>query len=139
DSGESARPGPPSPVAEDLAPMVRRQLDFIENPTLVWRGDIWPGQNASLEIRPEPAPVRGAASEPEAWTTLLRLKLAHLGDIEARINLRDQGLNQQTAGISLIGKDSSTAQIMAAARADLESALVAQGVRMDNFSVTTHE
>lgn len=121
---------PASPVAEELAPMVRRQLELIENPTLVWRGDVWPGQAASLEIRPEQGGQGEAGSEAPAWTTRLRMELPQLGGIDALLTLRGNSV-----AISFGAADAIAAQRLNGARADLDAALHAKGVAMERFSV----
>lgn len=121
-----------SPVAEDLAPLVRRQLEFIENPTIYWRGDLWPGQSASLEISAEQHDSQDPAGEPIAWTTHLRLQLPYLGGIGALITLHDN-----SAALRFEVKNAPTAKMIDEGRSDLSEALAAQGIRMEKFSVNT--
>lgn len=123
---------PRSPVAEDLAPLVRRQLEFIENPTIYWRGDLWPGQSASLEISAEQRDPKDSAGEKTPWTTQLRLQLPYMGGINALITLHDN-----SAALRFEVKNAPTARMMDEGRSDLSEALAAQGIRMEKFSVNT--
>ena len=122
-----------SPVADSLEPVVRRQLDLIENPAFYWRGDVWPGQSASLELRPEQNSAGDRPADQPPWTARLRLVLPQLGGIDATVSLQDKNVT-----LTLNTKDAGAARTIQDARADLLDALAAQGVRMANFSVISN-
>jgi len=124
---------PGSPVAESLEPLVRRQLDLIENPVLVWRGDVWPGQSASLEMRPEQNNAGDRPADQPPWTARLRLSLPQLGGIDATVCLQHKDVT-----LTLNTKDAGAARTIQQKRSDLMDALAAQGVRIANFSVSSN-
>jgi flagellar hook-length control protein FliK len=129
-SGDKPASLPGSAVAENLEPLVRRQLDLIENPTLLWRGDVWPGQSASLEMRPDQNNAGEPPTEIAPWTARLRLALPQLGGIDATVMLKDNSVT-----LTFNAKDGGAATTLQNARADLQDSLLAQGVHMAGFSV----
>lgn len=86
---------PPAPalVAAELQPIVREQLDMLEQRGLSVTIEAWPGQAAQLEIRQpidfdwEPQSTPEAGENAAAWSTRLVLELPHLGRLEAQIGL----------------------------------------------------
>jgi hypothetical protein len=120
------------PVAENLAPLVRRQLDLLDNQMLLWRGEVWPGQSAALEIHPDRRTPQAPAAPPDtgAWTTRLRMQLPILGTIEALISV-----DGKHAGIRLSSDQPATVSTLAEARADLVAALSQNGIGVGQFSV----
>ena len=82
-----AQPTPPTlaPLPDTAPALVRQQLDVLETGQILWRGDLWPGQPASIEIT-EDEDTREPGMAP-VWRTRLALALPGLGDIEARLAL----------------------------------------------------
>jgi hypothetical protein len=75
----------PTTLPEAAPALVRQQLDVLETGQVLWRGDIWPGQPAQIEI----AEDRGSPA-PDAlpvWRTRLVLALPALGGVEANLAL----------------------------------------------------
>ncbi len=75
----------PATVPDAAPPLVRQQLDVLETGQVLWRGDVWPGQPAQIEI----AEDRGSTA-PDAlpvWRTRLVLALPALGGVEANLAL----------------------------------------------------
>jgi hypothetical protein len=83
----STPPTSPSlaPLPDSAPALVRQQLDVLETGQILWRGDLWPGQHAAIEIT-EDQEAREPGMAP-VWRTRLALSLPGLGGIEARIAL----------------------------------------------------
>lgn len=87
DAQSGTQPGATShgAVPEPLLSIVREQLDALDLRRVHWQGEVWPRQQAELEIAEERASPERAAQEARAWITTLRIELPQLGAIEARI------------------------------------------------------
>lgn len=68
-------------------PIVREQLDLIENRCLSVALEAWPGQRVDLEIVDEREGRSGRGDPEGAWSTRLGLELPNLGRVEARLAL----------------------------------------------------
>lgn len=113
-------PGPPPATIPDGAPaLVRQQLDVLETGQVLWRGDVWPGQPAEIEIAEE-----RAGTAPDAlpvWRTRLVLTLPALGGVEASLALAG---NRLQVGFTVAERDS--APLLAAELPALVDALSAR-------------
>ncbi len=74
-----------APLPDGAPALVRQQLDVLETGQILWRGDLWPGQHAAIEIT-EDQEAREPGMAP-VWRTRLALSLPGLGGIEARLAL----------------------------------------------------
>jgi len=113
-----------APIPERILPLVHQQLDAIASHTMVWQGQVWPGQTMEWEIEdPGPDP-RSAEDEPEPyWNTTLRLSLPSLGGVEARLHLTPAGV-----AVRMIADREATREALDAARDRLADALEAAAV-----------
>jgi hypothetical protein len=116
-------PAPPTGTSvPDVAPaLVRAQLDLLETGQILWRGDLWHGQPATIEVREEDA-GRDSATPP-AWHTRLAVTLPGLGAVEARMALAGTRLQ-----VSLVAADEARAMPLTAALPELAAALAARGL-----------
>jgi len=141
-SGEAARAAAPSSgdaarsaaaaLPEEALPMLRQQIDALENNRLTWQGPVWPNQNASLTIAEE-EPRPGEESAPLPWRTSLALTLPRLGDIRAE--LAAQG---PTLSISIACGESDSARVLDSELQALEAGLRAAGLEPLTLKVTSH-
>jgi len=142
DLGPTGRAGEGPPViAERLAPLVAQQLAAVENQTITWSGQIWPGQQARLEIQPDPPHSRrgsgegddatGADGQPLVWITRLTLDLPQLGHVEALVALRGQHV-----ALSLTADSPRGAARLSAFQPGFENALQARGLQSCGFFVS---
>ncbi len=92
----AARGVPAAELPAELQPLVHQQLNAAATAHLVWRGEIWPGQNLHWEIeeqreeqREEGRDAQGEAGEETAaaWTTRLKLSLPRLGALQVTLGL----------------------------------------------------
>ena len=78
------------------APLVAQQLQVLENPSLIWRGELWPGQRLEwrLEENIEDDPEHRAATatdEAPGWSSTLLLDLPNLGRVRLGLALDAAG------------------------------------------------
>ena len=104
--------------------LVQQQLQTLDDQTLRWRGDIFPGQTLEWDIRRE----RGTAKAPKAapaeeqWQSVLRLDMPNLGPVQAVLTLRGQTLQ-----LRLQASDATVATALSAATPTLSAALAQAG------------
>jgi hypothetical protein len=106
----------------DAAPaLVRQQLDVLETGQILWRGDLWPGQRAAIEIVEDDA--SRDPRQPPAWRTRLALTLPGLGAVEARLALAGTRVH-----LHLVAADRTRATVLRDALPELAAALAARGL-----------
>jgi hypothetical protein len=106
----------------DAAPaLVRQQLDVLETGQILWRGDLWPGQRAAIEIVEDDA--SRDPRQPPAWRTRLALTLPGLGAVEARLALAGTRVH-----LHLVAADTTRATVLRDALPELAAALAARGL-----------
>lgn len=88
DSGEAAAQKPLNPMHALLS----QQLQVLESPQFVWRGEVWPGQTLEWQLRQEmdSAPEQSADAADAGWESRLRLTLPQLGTVTVHIRLDAQ-------------------------------------------------
>lgn len=130
-SGSSATQAPGTPVAgihQDLAVLVRQQLEVLANQSLTWQGEAWPGTPMEWEVERDPygGDPESAAS---TWATRLKLDLPRLGLVDARLNLAgDQIVLQLVAPLAAAEINDSSDL--------LRSRLLAAGLTLSNLAVS---
>jgi hypothetical protein len=82
----------PAALPEALATIVREQLDTLDFRRVQWQGEVWPQQDAQLEIAEDQARREYESETAQAWRTTLRIDLPHLGQVEVRIALDPAGI-----------------------------------------------
>lgn len=124
-----------SPIAPDLAPIVRQQLDALATQQFAWQGQAWPGQPMQWHIEDFGERARSVETDAaQRWQTRLNLSLPHLGDFEARIQLTAGG----QFGIQMTA---TQAEALKPHLAALESRFQAAGLNLTQLTVraTDHE
>ncbi|MBK7080961.1 MAG: flagellar hook-length control protein FliK [Betaproteobacteria bacterium] len=115
----------------DAAPaLVRQQLDVLETGQILWRGDLWQGQPATIEIAEDDAGTD--PGQAAVWRSRLALTLPGLGPFEARLTLSGQRLH-----LHLVAADANGATALRDALPELAAALAARAldvapVRLDH-------
>ena len=130
-SGDAAR-ATASALPEEALPMLRQQIDTLENNRLTWQGPVWPNQNASLTIAEE-APQPGEEQEPPPWRTSLALTLPRLGDIRAELAARGP-----TLSIAIACGEGESARVLDSELQGLDAGLRAAGLEPLTLKVTSH-
>jgi hypothetical protein len=131
----NAAPEPEQPVIHPQAlPLVRDQLQTLENGQLLWTGQAWPGQPLEWRVHPADDDSARAVDEPVPWSTRLRLTLPRLGAITA-----DLQLTGNTLRLELGAADPSAGTELEAARTALASALSEAGLKLMRFATVLHD
>lgn len=84
----------PAILPPESQPIVKQQLDILDQRAIVWHGLAWPGQPLNMLIKQETRTENEengskAANDPDStsWRTELQLSLPSLGDLHASIQL----------------------------------------------------
>ncbi|WP_347558278.1 flagellar hook-length control protein FliK [Robbsia sp. KACC 23696] len=77
-------------VHPDALPTVRQQMELLQNPTLRWTGEAWPGTQMAWEI--ERREEQNGPSAPDgpaepSWRMHITLDLPQLGQVDAELQL----------------------------------------------------
>lgn len=126
---ESAVKSTGSAVHADALPLVRQQLEVLEQPVLAWRGEFWPGQAGEIELGED----RAAPGEPGAeriFATRLALELPRLGPVEAVLRISGKSLQ-----VRVMGQRDDAASEMGLSLAELRQALSSLGLRVEELQV----
>jgi hypothetical protein len=124
---------PELPVHRDALTMIKQQLDTLESRHVAWHGMIWHGQPLDWEVTEEPS-ASPQSAEAAPWRTRLRLKLPHLGAIDATLLVAARGVT-----ITLQADDTKTLAALTDQRADLQKSLREAGVTPLGITVRRHE
>lgn len=78
--------------ANPMHTLLTQQLQVLESPQFIWRGELWQGQMLEWQVRQEPDtphdPAAPAANEASmAWESRLKLTLPQLGTVNVHIKL----------------------------------------------------
>lgn len=88
--------GPAASDSRQLNPMhtlLSQQLQVLESPHFVWRGDLWPGRTLEWQVRQdtsaeyEESNAHASRTEDAAWESHLKLTLPDLGTLHVHIKL----------------------------------------------------
>lgn len=93
---------PAAPAADGAKPLnplhvlLSQQLQVLETPQFIWRGELWPGQPLAWLLRHDVDPERqgapaGGETAAAGWTSQLKLSLPELGEVTAHIRLDPAG------------------------------------------------
>lgn len=132
--GESAD----APPANPLLTLLSQQLQVLETPQFVWKGELWPGQSLEWRLRQEtdgerpgdpPAPADDAGAA--GWESHLRLTLPRLGGVDVRIRLDAR----QAFSIEIAPDAANTGALLHHQQARLSERLAAAGCVLDSLRV----
>ncbi|WP_199102446.1 flagellar hook-length control protein FliK [Aquitalea sp. ASV11] len=123
----------PRTVAPELANLVQRQLDIVENQQLQLNGYAWPGQPMQLQIQQEHTNERTGslgADEVGVWSTSLSLKLPALGGVAARVRLVGQNVQ-----VSFVAEEDEASGLIQQHAEQLQTGMAAAGLTLANLVV----
>lgn len=132
-SASSAGTLSPRAAAPELANLVQRQLDVVENQQLQLNGYAWPGQPLQLQIKQEHAQERTGslgADEPGVWSTSLTLDLPALGGLAARVRLVGQSVQ-----VSFVAEEEAASGLIQQHASQLQNGMAAAGLTLANLVV----
>ncbi|MBW8370574.1 MAG: flagellar hook-length control protein FliK [Thiobacillus sp.] len=133
DAAETAGPKPLNPMHALLS----QQLQVLESPQFVWRGEVWPGQPLEWLLRQENGPVQDhstAATSDEAsagWESRLKLTLPHLGTVTVHIKLDAQ----QAFSIRMVPEQPGLEPLLQQNQGRLIAQLTAAGCTLKTLTV----
>jgi flagellar hook-length control protein FliK len=134
DATTLSTPAPHADITtQALPPLVREQLHALEARSLIWQGELWPGQPASIEIA-EDDRRHASQQEPDtaapAWRARLRLALPQLGGIDMSLALDADRLRV------LIGSEQAgTASALRTALPDLTNVMQRRQLVVDSIEI----
>ena len=125
--------------AKSLNPMhvlLSQQLQVLETPQFIWRGELWPGQPLEWLLRRDVDPERQDAAPHDAaegtgWTSQLRLNLPSLGTVTAHIRLDPAG----AFSIRLIPDNPDTEPLLRRHQGEFAEHLAAAGCTLQSLTV----
>lgn len=128
--GSIARAAPPATLPEAASAMLTRQLDLLDTRAVLWNGDVWPGQGATIAFEEGPR-HDDAANDAEvldpvaSWRTRITIDLPSLGRVHATLHLHGGALDLalQASGNESLTRLETSKQALAAALADSQVAV----------------
>ncbi|MBW8327802.1 MAG: flagellar hook-length control protein FliK [Thiobacillus sp.] len=133
DTADTAGPKPLNPMHTLLS----QQLQVLESPQFVWRGEVWPGQTLEWQLHQETHPAQDratAATADEAgagWESHLKLTLPHLGTVTVHIKLDAQ----QAFSIRMTPEQPATQPLLLQNQVRLAEQLKAAGCTLNSLKV----
>jgi hypothetical protein len=124
-----------SVVAPGMHNLIAQQLQLLENHSLIWRGEAWPGQVMEWEVAREyvedPSHDGGTTSPSTLWATEIRLDLPQLGMVTLNIRLDAQ----HNFDVRLAADDGAASSMMELARPEIMQKLLAAGCNIQSLWV----
>ena len=125
---------PASALPEASSTLLTKQLDVIDTRAVVWIGEVWPGQRATVTFEEERG--REAANDaddvrsPGPWRTRITLDLPSLGRVQATLDLHAGAVDLALAATS----EDSQVRLMSA-KSELAGSLADAQVAVGRFDV----
>ena len=124
-----------SALPEAAATMLTKQLDAHDTRSLVWTGDVWPGQRATLafeerELRDAPNDADETPTPTSPWRMRITLDLPSLGRVHATLDMHAASLD-----LALAATKPETQARLATARGELAASLADARLVLGRFDV----
>jgi flagellar hook-length control protein FliK len=122
-------------LPEAASTMLTKQLDVLDTRSLVWNGDVWPRQRATIAFEEE-RDAGDAANDaedvrpPSSWRMRITLDLPSLGRVQATLAFRSDALD-----LALAATNEDTHARLTAARPELSNALEDAQLALGRFEV----
>jgi hypothetical protein len=133
DTADTASPKPLNPMHTLLS----QQLQVLESPQFVWRGEVWPGQSLEWLLRQETEQAQDHSSAVDAdeagagWESHLKLTLPQLGTVNVHIKLDAQ----QAFSIRMTPEQPATQPLLQQNQSRLIEQLTAAGCTLSTLTV----
>lgn len=123
-------------VASPLHVLLSQQLQVLESPQFLWRGELWPGQPLEWLMRQEVDPehagnATGDAAAASGWTSQLRLTLPRLGTVTAHIRLDPDG----AFSIRVVADETATEPLLRQHQGEFAAQMAEAGCALQSFTV----
>lgn len=130
-TGDAVLPKPVASMDLDAGHLIAQQLDTLEQRSVTWQGELFPGQRMQWEVREESGGAGSAVPPAErSWQSVLRFELPSLGRVAARLQLHGGHLQ-----LSVQTGSDSTAAALRQQGGVLVDALHAAGLPLDLMTV----
>jgi hypothetical protein len=134
--GATVENGPPA--GNPLHALLTQQLQVLESPQFIWRGELWPGQPLEWQLKQEPdtpadAHARAGNESETRWESRLRLTLPQLGTLDVLIKLDAR----QAFSIQVVPQRGDVAPVLQDNQARLAERLAAAGCTLRHLQVET--
>ena len=132
-TGEAAGPKPANPMHA----LLTQQLQVLESPQFIWRGEIWPGQALEWQLRQETDPAQDHTARTDrgegesGWESRLKLSLPRLGTVTVHIRLDAH----QAFSIRMVPEQAATEPLLLQNRNGLIEQLAAAGCTLQALTV----
>lgn len=124
-----------SNTTDQLNQLLNSQLQVLDQPKVIWHGELIPGQKMEWQIQKEQArQTHTQAEEQQVWYSSVRFELPHLGPIEARLQL-----NGNQLGLNLISSDPETLELLKEKLTLLSDNLQSSGTDLTSFNAKINE
>ncbi|MFP5506241.1 MAG: flagellar hook-length control protein FliK [Gammaproteobacteria bacterium] len=138
-AGQAPAQPPAGDAAKALNPMhvlLSQQLQVLETPQFIWRGELWPGQPLEWLLRHDVDPEHaGPGADDEAasggWTSQLKLSLPELGEVTVHIRLDPAG----AFSIRVMPANPETEPLLRAHQGEFAEQMAAAGCTLQSLTV----
>jgi hypothetical protein len=128
-----------SGVPKLLNPMhtlLTQQLQVLESPQFIWRGELWPGQELEWLMRRETDPdaqhaAAGDSEHASGWDSHLKLSLPQLGTVNVHIKLDAKG----AFSIRMVPETAETEPLLQRNQGQLIEQMAAAGCTLQALTV----
>ena len=135
-SGPSELTGEKPPL-NPMHALLSQQLQVLESPQFVWRGEVWPGQPLEWQLRQEtdaePGHANAGAAHDAAtgWESRLKLSLPQLGTLTVHIKLDAR----QTFSIRMVPEQPGVEALLQQNQGQLARRLATAGCTLQSLTV----
>ena len=116
--------------------VVNKQLDALENQTIRWSGNVWPGQQMDWQLtyeQEESSPSSSANNVDQTIVSVIELDLPKLGKVQARLSMSANALSVQ-----LRAEKPQTESLFRNEISELKNTFNANGQELKAMEVLTH-
>lgn len=117
--------------------LLSQQLQVLESPQFVWRGEVWPGQELEWQLRQEAEAAQDHSAAADAdvgeagWESHLKLTLPQLGTVNVHIKLDAN----QAFTIRMVPEQAEVEPLLQQNRGQLIKRLAAAGCTLQTLTV----
>lgn len=116
--------------------VVNKQLEVLENQTIRWSGNIWPGQHMAWQLKYDQEQSSQAPSDDDtdrAIVSVIELDLPKLGKVQARLTLNVNGLS-----VHLQADQSHTENLFRQEINELKNTFNSNGQELKTLEIIAH-